>query len=101
MSDHKCRRCWAKGFDGCQCEIPEEPTSQSAGSADDDLFGPNPLIAECARRMRLIEKLQARIAGADELAEVIEHALELGHLGEGSTRGWAKQALEKYRGRDK
>ena len=34
---------------------------------------------------------------AQDLASVIEHALELGHLGQGSTRGWAIRALKTYR----
>jgi hypothetical protein len=33
-----------------------------------------------------------------DLIELVEHALELGHLGDGSTRGWALDALAQARG---
>lgn len=39
---------------------------------------------------------QAKRANAMEA--VLQHALELGHLGEGSTANWAKQVLKSYRG---
>ena len=39
---------------------------------------------------------QARRANA--LAAMVQHALELGHLGEGSTATWARKALASYLG---
>lgn len=40
-----------------------------------------------------VSKMHAR---AQTMAEVLRHALHLGHLGEGSTRGWATDALKEW-----
>lgn len=44
-----------------------------------------------------ILSLIERVKAADKMAALIEHALELGHLGEGSTKGWAEDVLAEYR----
>lgn len=36
------------------------------------------------------------ITALREAEELITHAVELGHLGEGSTQGWAQDWLAKY-----
>jgi hypothetical protein len=40
------------------------------------------------------EAMQGRCAKLRQLAAAVEHALELGYLGEGSTAGWVREALE-------
>jgi hypothetical protein len=45
-----------------------------------------------------VEELRAelvRMSTLDGVAEVLQHALELGYLGEGSTQNWAKRALAR------
>lgn len=42
------------------------------------------------------EKNQGRLYSAlEDMATMVEHALELGYLGRGSTRGWAKSSLKE------
>lgn len=52
-----------------------------------------------------VEYLNKKLAQQSELLDdcetLISHALELGHLGQGSTNGWAKQVLTKLKARNK
>jgi hypothetical protein len=41
--------------------------------------------------------LQSRIAVLEDCRAVLEHAIELGYLGEGSTASWAKDVLKAAR----
>jgi len=40
-----------------------------------------------------LDKVERFQKVCDEFRELIEHAIHLGYLGEGSTRGWAKRTL--------
>ena len=52
-------------------------------------------------RIQMLEQentaLRQRIAALNECRAVLEHAIELGYLGEGSTASWAREALEQVR----
>ncbi len=45
---------------------------------------------------RFANRLVDEKAMAKDLADVVRHALDLGHLGEGSTHGWATQVLAQF-----
>jgi len=47
-----------------------------------------------------ITRLKARIRLLEECRAVLEHAIELGYLGEGSTASWANDALKAARSVD-
>lgn len=54
--------------------------------------------AEVDRLRALVAEQGAKIARADALAAAVQHALTLGYLGEGSTAGYARDALRDYLG---
>ncbi len=43
-------------------------------------------------------KFQAMKTALKNAADMIDHAIAIGHLGEGSTRGWAQDVLNEING---
>ncbi len=73
------------------------PLVAALGKAGYEGLGYKEASAKAQTQLDLIDKLEGRIGLGEILARVIEHAIELRHLGDGSTRKWAQNALIAWR----
>lgn len=80
-------------------EVPDFSAAILGMSETLERWTPIVVGAENERRayQAAVAEMKARLVAAEQAVEVVRHAIELGHFGEGgSTHGWATRVLEAY-----